>query len=202
MPVRTPIFEEEDGPRYVHFLTSGIASIVTMMETGEAVEGGLVGFDGFPEKVHVLGPQRGMTRCFMQMAGAAWRMDFRRFQAEFLRDPDLLKAVHQFVQHDALVLAQLGACNRLHEVEERLARWLLMVQDLVESDEIRITQEFLGEMLGARRSSVTLAAGSLQRSGVIAYSRGRIFVTDRAALEGVACECYPIIAKLTRNLYR
>jgi CRP-like cAMP-binding protein len=202
LPLRTMLVRPEETPRYVHFLTAGICSAVTTMESGEAVEVGLTGHEGFAEKTHILGPQAGAVQCFMQIPGAAFRMGYKQFQAEFLGNPDLLRAVLRCAQHDAIVLAQLGACNRVHEVEARLARWLLMVHDRVGGTEIRLTQEFLGEMLGARRSSVNLAAGSLQRSGIIGYSRGKIHIDSREALESVACECYPIIAKLFHSLYK
>ncbi|GAA3763363.1 Crp/Fnr family transcriptional regulator [Terriglobus aquaticus] len=202
LPVPSSIFVPDQEPRFVHFLTSGLASVVTTMEGGESVEVGLTGREGFPERVHLLGPQRGNTRCFVQMAGEALRMQFRAFQEYFLTCPPLMHSVHQFVQHDSLVLAQLSACNRLHEVEARLARWLLMAQDRVASRDLPLTQEFLGQMLGTRRSTVNLAAGSLQRAGVITFTRGRVRIEDREALEGMACECYPIVAELFRSLYR
>jgi CRP-like cAMP-binding protein len=91
------------------------------------------------------------------------------------------------------------ACNRLHEVEARLARWLLMLQDRVQDDALLITQEFLAEMLGSRRTTVTMAAGVLQRIGLIEYQRGRVHILDRERLESAACECYPVIRKLSNN---
>ena len=100
-----------------------------------------------------------------------------------------------------LIVNQLAACNRLHEIEERLARWLLMVSDRMASDKFYLTQEFLAEMIGAQRSTVTLAAGSLQRSGLIEYRRGHIHILDRERMESVACECYPIVRDLAANLY-
>ena len=100
------------------------------------------------------------------------------------------------VQAAGLVMMQLSACNRLHEVEERLARWLLMIQDRLGSDHFYLTQEFLAEMIGARRTTVTLAAGSLQRSGLIGYKRGNIHILDRERMEAAACECYPIVRRL------
>ncbi len=106
------------------------------------------------------------------------------------------------MQHDSLVLAQLSACNRLHEVEERMARWLLMVADRLDKPELPLTQEFLSEMLGTRRSTVTMTAGAMQRSGLIRYDRGRIRILDRKALEDTACECYPVVRNLFQNLYR
>ena len=201
LPLRAPIFGENQDPNYVHFLLTGIASRVTTMASGEAIEVGIIGHEGFPEKVHLLGPQCDGSRCFMQIEGSALRMDFSRFQALFLEHSDLRQAVHRYVQHDSLVLAQLGACNRIHEVEARLARWLLMVYDRLGTPEINLTQEFLGEMLGARRSSVNLASVSLQRANLISSSRGRILITNLAGLESAACECSTIVRQLFRSLY-
>jgi CRP-like cAMP-binding protein len=201
LPLRTVLFEADSSPRYAHFITTGIASIVTTLSGGDAVEVGLAGRESLAEKIHLLGPQRGMTRCFMQVAGTGLRMDFRRLEELFFRDPFINRAILRLVQHEALVLAQLGACNRLHELEERLARWLLMVADRTGESEMRLTQEFLAEMLGARRSTVNLTAGSLQRSGVIDYRRSHIRIEDRQRLEDVACECYPVIQKMLRELY-
>jgi CRP-like cAMP-binding protein len=202
LPTGTSLYEVDAFPRFVHFMTSGIASVVTVLEGGDAVEVGLVGREGIAEKIHLLGPQLGMTRCFMQVAGSGVRMDFRRFEQVFLEDTSLHRAILRLVQHEALVLAQLSACNRLHEVEERLARWLLMVQDRTGDPVMRLTQEFLAEMLGSRRSTVNLTAGSLQRSGLIEYRRSYVRIENRERLEDVACECYPIIRKLFDNVYR
>jgi len=202
LPLRTPLYEIGETPRYVHFMTSGLASLVTTLRDGEDIQIGIVGRDGFPEALHILGPQTGQTRCFMQVEGTALRMDFKRFQEEFQRNEDLRGLVLRYVQYQSLVTAQLVACNRLHEVEERLARWLLMVSDRLESPTMQLTQEFLADMIGARRSTVTLAAGSLQRSGVIGYRRGKINIVDRESLADAACECFPVIQRLFKNLYR
>ena len=202
LPLGTRLFAAETRPRYVHLMTSGIASIVTAMRSGETVKAGLAGREGFPERLHLLGKQPGGTDCMVQAPGSALRMEFARFQAAFLEHPALMKAVHQYVQHNGFVLQQLGACNRLHEVEARMARWLLMVHDRVGEPELKLTQEFLGQMLGVRRSSVNQVAATLQRSGAITYKRGRILVEHRELLEGQACECYAIIARLDRNLYQ
>jgi CRP-like cAMP-binding protein len=202
LPVKTSLFQAEEKPRYIHFMTSGMASVLTLMQTGEAVEMGLVSAEGFPEKLHLLGNQTGFTECFIQLDATALRMDFKQFQSQFWQDPALLQTVLKYVQFEALTLAQLGACNRLHEVEERLARWLLMVHDRLSQSELLLTQEFLSQMLGARRSSVNLAVGSLQRSGIIGNSRGKIQIKSRELLEGVACECYPVVEGLYRNIYK
>lgn len=201
LPVGTVLFEADNPPRYVHFLTSGIASLLTVLSEGDAVEVGLVGREGLAEKIHLLGPQLGMTRCFMQIAGTALRVNFSWLQERFLHSQPLLHLIHRLVQYETLSLAQLSACNRLHEVEERLARWILTVQDKTGDPEMRLTQDFLGQMLGTRRSTVNIAAGTLQRAGFIAYRRSYLRVVDRQGLEGIACECYPIMKKLFDNIY-
>ena len=200
LPVRTVLYEPERVPQYVHFMTSGLASIVTYMKEGEAAEVGLVGHEGVPESIHLLGPALMQTNCFMQIAGTGLRMKFKDFDALFQRDEAIRRVVLRYVQFQGLVLSQVAACNRLHEVEERLARWLLMVSDRISSNELRLTQEFLSQMLGARRSTVTLVAGTLQRSGFIEYSRGDVTILNREGLEGTACECYRITADALKRL--
>ncbi len=189
MPVRTVLFEPERVPHYAHFLTSGLASIVTYMKEGEAAEVGLVGHEGVPEALHLLGPAMVQTNCFMQIAGTGLRMRFKDLDALFQRDETLRRALLRFVQFQNVVISQIAACNRLHEIEERLSRWLLMVSDRIGDSQLNLTQEFLSQMLGARRSTVTLVAGSLQRSGLIEYSRGVIKILDRQGLEDTSCEC-------------
>ncbi len=202
LPIHTLLYEPESAPRYVHFLTSGIASTVTTLSVGTSVEVGFVGREGIAEKIHLLGPLTGMTRCFMQVAGAGLRMDFKRCKEMFAKDASFRNAILRLVQHEALVLAQLGACNRIHEGEERLARWLLMVQDRTGESEMTLTQEFLAYMLGARRSTVNLAAGSLRRAGLIKFRRSNIRIEDRERLEEAACECYAVVRKLLDNVFQ
>lgn len=137
----------------------------------------------------------------MQVDGTGMRIRFKQLQQDFMAVPELHARVLQNVQYEALTLAQLSACNRLHEVEERLARWLLMVADRIGSHTLPLTQEFLGEMLGTRRSTVTVSAGTLQRAGLIEYRRGHVRILDRDSLEEAACECYRIVQRLHRNLY-
>src|SRR3954452_7167449 len=108
-------------------------------------------------------------------------------------------SIQRSMQAQTLILSQLVACNRLHEVEERLARWLLMLQDRVQENVFHITQEFLAEMLGSRRTTVTMAAGALQRVGLIEYQRGQVHILDRERLQAAACECYPVIHRLSNN---
>lgn len=201
MPVGSVLFHAGEEARYVHLMTAGIASMVTTMSGGDGVEVGLISREGFPEHLLLLGPQKSASECFMQVDGTAMRMSFKRFHEEFQRNEALRALILEYTQYEALALAQLAACNRLHEVEDRMARWLLMVQDRMGEPVIRLTQEFLGDMLGTRRSSVTLVAGSLQRAGLIEYTRGSVTILDRAGLEQTTCECYGIMQKRFNALY-
>ncbi len=202
LPVYTVLQEQGTPPQNIYCLTSGMASVVTELATGEGVEVGLIGREGLSSSLSLLGPaMHGTTRTFMQVAGIGLRMDFREFEGEFLANPAISGLVLRYVQYHSFVLSQLAACNRVHEVEERLARWLLMVADRVGSDTIPLTQEFLATMLGTRRSTVTIVAGTLQRSGSIEYHRGQVTITDRERLEASACECYAVTLQLLRTLY-
>jgi CRP-like cAMP-binding protein len=199
LPVGMALYEPLEAPKFAHFLTSGIASVVTTMKDGGSVETGLWAREGLAECMHIVGSDRVPSRCFMQMGGSALRMSFADLQVEFENLQPLREEIQRSMQTQALILGQLVACNRLHDVEERLARWLLMLQDRTQEDEILITQEFLAEMLGSRRTTVTMAAGALQRIGLIEYQRGHVHILDRERLEGAACECYPVIQKLSNN---
>jgi CRP-like cAMP-binding protein len=200
LPVGTSIYEAHEIPKFAHFITSGIASVTTTMKDGGSVETGMWAREGVAECMHLSGSDRVPSRCFMQIAGTALRMPF----ADLERDYENLQPLRQGIQHSigsqTLILSQLVACNRLHEVEERLARWFLMLQDRVLDDVFHITQEFLAEMLGSRRTTVTMAAGALQRIGLIEYQRGRVHILDRERLEAAACECYPVIHRLTNGV--
>jgi CRP-like cAMP-binding protein len=201
LPVGTVLTNPGQLPPFAHFMTSGIASVVTFMADGTGAEVGVLGREGLVEAINLLGPATAPTTSFIQSEGTALRMPFADLQSLFLANVALSQRILECVQSQGFMLSQLAACHGLHEIEERLARWLLMVRDRLESDHFELTQEFLAEMLGARRTSVTLAAGILQRNGLIKYSRGRIHVLDRKGLENVACECYPIVRDLVTRLY-
>jgi CRP-like cAMP-binding protein len=201
LPLRTVLYEPDETPKFAHFMTSGIASIVSSMSDGASAEVGIWGKEGLVESFHLLGKAKIPTRCFIQMEATALRMPYKELQKDFLENEDLRESVLQCVQSQGYILGQLAACNRLHEAEERLARWLLMVRDRVDSENYFLTQEFLANMLGARRTTVTAAAGALQRKGLIKYSRGRIRIVDAGGLENVACECYRTVRRLYVNFY-
>jgi CRP-like cAMP-binding protein len=202
LPLRTTLYEAEETPTHAYFLTSGIASVVTAMPDGGTAEVGLIGHEGLVGGFHLLGPAQVTTDCFIQLEATALRIPLRHLQKAFRSSEEIRDRVLEFVQNQALSLGQLAGCHRLHEAEERLARWLLMAQDRVQSDDLHFTQEFLAMMLGSRRTTVTVVAGELQRRGLIEYRRGRVKIPDRAALEAAACDCYQIIKRLHSALYQ
>jgi CRP-like cAMP-binding protein len=201
LPLRAVLYEPDEIPKYAHFITSGIASVVCSMSNGASAEVGIWGAEGLAESFHLLGKAKIPTRCFIQMEATALRMPYKELQKEFLENEEVRDAVLQCVQSQASILGQLAACNRLHEAEARLSRWLLMVRDRVDSENYFLTQEFLANMLGARRTTVTAAAGTLQRRGIIKYSRGRIRIIDAPALEKAACECYQTVRSIYLVFY-
>jgi CRP-like cAMP-binding protein len=182
-------------------MTSGMASIVTAMEDGDTAEVGVVGDEGIIGSIFLLGPAKISTSAFMQLEGAALRIPLHDLRHAFRTSEEIRDHLLEFVQEQTVSVNQMAGCNRLHESEERLARWLLMAQDRTQSDVLNFTQEFLAMMLGARRTTVTLIAGSLQRAGLIEYSRGRVKILDRENLESAACDCYKIVKDLFANLY-
>lgn len=201
LPFQAVLFEAEETPRYIHFVTSGAASVVATMQDGEIIEVGFTGREGCPEGMYLLGPQTATRKCFVQIEGTALRMRFREFQELYLANPVLNRLIARWVQYEGFMLGQIAACNGLHMVEQRLARWLLMVHDRIGQVHLPLTQDLLGQMLGARRSTVTLAAGNLQRAGLIDYRRGHIWIHNREGLQDVACECYPMLRRLFDDLY-
>jgi CRP-like cAMP-binding protein len=201
LPLRKPLYEPGDTPQYAYFMTSGIASVVAIMEDGGMAEVGLIGREGVVGSFQLLGPAKVSTRCFIQLEATALRIRFTDLVHVFRTNQEIRDRVLEFVQEQAVSLGQLAGCNRLHGNEERLARWLLMAQDRTHSDTLNFTQEFLAMMLGARRTTVTLIAGGLQRQGLIRYQRGKVKILDRANLEAAACDCYKIAKELYASLY-
>ena len=178
----------------VYFLEDGICSLVVTMENGNSIEVGIIGRDGFVGMPAVLGASHSPGRSFMQVAGSGYALSAKVLMEESRGTAgELLMCLLRGVQGLLIQTAQTAACNRVHELEGRLGRWLLMCQDRMQSDELAITHEFLAIMLGTNRSSVTIAAGMLQKAGLIEYSRGRVRIENREGLEKAACECYAIV---------
>jgi CRP-like cAMP-binding protein len=195
LPLATVLNEVGQPIPFGYFINHGLASVLSVMGNGKSVETGLIGREGFVGLPLVSGLRSSPTRTLMQVAGSAFRVDAKAFGT-------LLKTCHQLetallqYSHELMMQAtQTAACNRLHEVDQRLARWLLMSQDRLGGDVVRLTQEFLAHMLGTRRASVTVAAGILQKAGLIEYARGTVRIRNRKSLEKAACECYAMLVR-------
>ena len=188
------------GIEYLYFLNEGMASLVVVTHDGQSVEVGVVGREGIVGAAAIAGVKRGAFRAIMQIGGAGLRIRVQDFEEILPQIPSLVSAIHHFVLLQGLQVGQVAACNRLHEVEQRLARWLLMCQDRVDSPVIRLTHEFLAQMLGAGRPTVSLACARLEQAGLIENSRGALRVMNRNQLEHTACECYNVIQNFNGGL--
>jgi CRP-like cAMP-binding protein len=193
LKVHQVLHETGDALKSAYFCNTGMVSILSVFPDGKSVEVGLVGKEGFVGLPLVAGFKTAPNRAIAQIDGTAFRVDAKTLAAFLAKSPKLERSLQQYSQISAVQTTQIAACNRLHEVDERLARWLLMCADRVESNQLPLTQEFLGQMLGTRRSSVTVAAGILQKAGIIANGRGDVRIVDRRKLEEAACECYGIM---------
>jgi CRP-like cAMP-binding protein len=193
LPVRKVLYEAGERIAQVYFPNKAVVSIITTMEDGSTVEVGLVSNEGMVGMPVILGDNTTTTTAFVQIADSAMQMDADILRSEFNRGTALQSVLLRYVQAVYTQIAQGSACNRLHKLESRLARWLLTVSDRLESDEFPLTQEFISQMLGVRRPGVTEAANILSEAGTIAYRRGQIHILNREALEKTSCECYHII---------
>ena len=194
LEIKTVLFEPGEPIAAVHFPLDGVISLVTPLEDGAIVEVATVGNEGIVGVPLFPGGSLAV-RAISQVPGRALRMGARAFLTELERRDALYEVVQNYTAALFGQIAQAAACNRLHSNEERLSRWLLMSHDRVGLDEFAITHEFLGQMLGSRRATVTLSAGILQAAGLIRYQRGHVTILDRRGLEGVSCECYGVIKK-------
>jgi CRP-like cAMP-binding protein len=193
------LHEPGDTLKSAYFCNSGLVSILSVFPDGKSVEVGLVGKEGFIGLPLVAGFRTSSTRAIGQIAGSAFRVDSGTLMTILRQAPKLERRLQQFSQVLGMQATQIAACNRLHEVNERLARWLLMSADRTGSDSVPLTQELLAQMLGTRRSSVTVAAGMLQKAGLIAHTRGEVEIIDRRNLEEAACECYGIMQRQVKE---
>jgi CRP-like cAMP-binding protein len=197
LPIHSVLNEVDEPIEYLYFINGGLASVLSVLQDGKSVEVGLTGREGFVGVPLVAGFKTSPTRVIMQIEGAGYRILPKDLLVLVKASPPLEKSLLKYSQELALQASQVAACNRVHEVDERLARWLLMSQDRIGGSMIPLTQEFLAHMLGTRRASVTVAAGMLQKAGLISYVRGQLKIEDRERLESASCECY---ATLVRQL--
>jgi CRP-like cAMP-binding protein len=189
--VKKRILYEVGAPLdHVYFIEEGVASVMTMMEDGASSEVGMIGREGVIGLSALLGGVVSAQHVVVQLPGSAQAIPAARCKRIFDNSVGVRAVLLRFTEDLLNLSAQTAACNRLHSVEQRTARWLLMAADRTDSNVLPLTQEFLAAMLGVRRSGVSEAAGELQRSGLIRYRRGEITIIDRAGLESTACECY------------
>jgi CRP-like cAMP-binding protein len=193
---------EEPGEKieFAYFLNDGMTSLVALSRDGRSVEVGIVGREGMVGLPLSAGLRQGTFRAIMQMEGSGVRIRAEVFTDILTSSPVLRAELSRFSLMHGLQVAQLAACNRLHEVEQRLARWLLMCQDRFDSQSLPLTHEFLAQMLGTGRPSVSLAAASLENAGLIENLRGTMRILNRKSLEATACECYGVIQNLNGGL--
>jgi CRP-like cAMP-binding protein len=190
LSVKQILYDAHDPLRYAYFPLSGVISLLIVLEGGDTVEVATVGNEGLAGTPLVLGAERGALKAVCQVAGQALKMRADNFHRSLEEHPQFSAVVRRCTQGLFDQVAQTTACNHVHSVQQRMCRWLLMTHDRVGAEEFHLTQECLAQMLGVRRPSVTVAAGQLQRAGLIRYQRGRIRVVERAGLEAGACGCY------------
>jgi len=186
------LLEPDQKIEHVYFLVTALVSIVCTNSEGDSVEIGLIGREGMVGLPGFLG---GVTpyRAVVQMSGDAFRADAKKLREEFRKNPRLRELLLKYTNAFIVQISQSSICNCYHTLQERLSRWLLVARDATKSDRLALTHDVIAHMLGTRRASVTVAAGLLQRAGLIKYGRGRITIVDPAGLEATSCECYGIL---------
>ncbi len=189
------LYEPGKSIRHVYFPANCLISLLAAVDGRRSLEVGMVGNEGMAGMPFILGIGVSGVRALVQGEGAALRMAAAPFRLEFDRNPPLQQALYRYMYALMAQISQTAACNRFHDVEPRLARWLLMTRERVMSDEFRLTHEFLAHMLGMRREGVTQAATTLKTRKLIAYRRGEIRILDVRGLEDAACSCYQIVRK-------
>lgn len=193
------IHEAGEVIRSAYFMNDGMSSVLTVQPDGKSVEVGLIGKEGFVGLPVIFGFKTSALRVVTQADGTAYRIDVPTLLRILPECPELEGQLQRFSMVLAMQSTQLAACNRLHGVTERLARWLMMSHDRIGGKTMPLTQEFLGQMLGARRATVSVAAGRLQKAGMISYTRGNVTLLNRNKLVKAACDCYGIIQQQKRN---
>ena len=187
------LYEPQRKLKFMYFPNCGLISLVVVLKTGRTVEAGIVGKEGASGTAVSAGVSSSSLREIVQISGEGFRIKSEVFQKLLSAVPNMRKALNRYIVLLGMQVSQTAACNRLHEIEQRLARWLLMAEDGADTSTLNITHDFLATMLGTDRPSVTLAAGLLQKAGLIEYGRGAVKITNRLQLETFACECYSVI---------
>ncbi|WP_256337001.1 Crp/Fnr family transcriptional regulator [Belnapia rosea] len=183
------------------FVESGLVSMLTTLEDGDSAEVGIVGNEGLVGLPLLLDDDRDNLEAVVQGPGEGFQMSAEAFREALDRLPSLRRQLNRYALLHHGQVARTAACNACHQVEQRLARWLLMAHDRAENDTFTMTHEMLATMLAVRRAGVTVAAGTLQKAGLIRYSAGRITITDRDGLESASCECYGVVRRARDRLF-
>ena len=200
LPNHLVLHEAGGKLEFAYFPNRGLISLVVVMEDGKTAEAGIVGNEGFTGTPAAVGLSRSPLQAVVQITGAGFRVEFAALQNTLESTPHLQLMLSRYAVVQGMQVAQTAACNRLHNIEQRLVRWLLMTQDRVDSESLPITHDFLATMLGTDRPSVSLAAGVLQKKKLIKYTRGAVQIVNRKKLEDSACECYGITQQYNGEL--
>jgi len=200
LPHHRLLYEPNRKIDFLYFPNRGLISLVIVMEDGKTVEVAVLGREGFAGVPAVFGLTRSTVREVVQIAGDGFKIKAAAFRQALRSSPLLQAALGRYAVVLAMQISQTAACNRLHDIERRLARWLLMAQDRVDDGVVPITHDFLATMLGTDRPSVSVAAASLQRKEIIDYTRGTVRILNRKNLEASACECYQTIQQFNGEI--
>jgi CRP-like cAMP-binding protein len=200
LPDRLSLHEPTQNIEFVYFPNRGMVSQVVVTKDGRTVEVGVVGYEGYVGAGLAVGLSRGSVREIVQIAGDGFRMIGNALERLLRSAPQLQSILSRHSGLQGMQVAQTAACNRLHDIEQRLSRWLLMTQDRVNLAVLPITHDFIATMMGTDRSTVSLAASELQKKGIIEYIRGAVKVVNRRKLQNTACECYDVIRQFEDDL--
>jgi CRP-like cAMP-binding protein len=200
LPDRLSLHEPTQNIEFVYFPNRGMVSQVVVTKDGRTVEVGVVGYEGYVGAGLAVGLSRGSVREVVQIAGDGFRMIGNALERLLRSAPQLQSILSRHSGLQGMQVAQTAACNRLHDIEQRLSRWLLMTQDRVNLAVLPITHDFIATMMGTDRSTVSLAASELQKKGIIEYIRGAVKVVNRRKLQNTACECYDVIRQFEDDL--
>ncbi len=200
LPNHFVLHEAGGKVEFAYFPNRGLISLVVVMKDGETAEAGIVGNEGFTGTPAAVGLLRSTLQAIVQITGDGFRVEVGALQNTFESAPQFQLMLSRYAVVRSMQVAQTAACNRLHDIEQRLARWLLMAQDRVDSGSLPITHDFLATMLGTDRPTVSLAAGVLQKKKLIEYTRGAVKIVNRKKLEDSACECYGIVRQYDGEL--
>lgn len=201
LPLGEIIFDPGEAIDYIYFPDKAMISLISEMKNGATTEISLIGKNGLIGLPRILGAKVSIHQAIVQVMGTAMRIKAETIEDKFNKLPTLRHILLLYTQTRLSYIGQLAACNRQHKIEKRLARWLLLVQDCLADEELPLTQEFIANMLGTNRAGVTIAAGRLQKAGIISYTRGSITVLDRPRLEQMSCECYGIMRQEQQRLF-